>query len=119
KRVGEAEVKHVLHWLLAKVMVDAENSRLGKSGVQDRIEGLRRGKITPERLLDNHTGIVDDACLPQSFDDGAEHAGWDCQVVQWALSGTECLTQFCISCLVVVVSRDVLEQRAQLRECVL
>src|SRR5947209_1074913 len=104
KRVGKAEVENVLDRLFAKVMVDAEDSRLGKNGVQDLIQGLGRGKVTSERLLDDYTSIFSDACFSQPLHYWAKHAGRDCQVVQGVLRGTEHLTQFCIGCLIVIAT---------------
>ena len=110
KRVGKAEVENVLDRLFAKVMVDAEDSRLGKNGVQDLIQGLGRGKVTSERLLDDYTSIFSNACFSQSLHYGSKHTRRDGQVVQGLLRGTECLTQFCIGCLIVIVTGDVLKQ---------
>src|SRR5256714_12996910 len=110
KRVGKAEVKNVLDRLFAKVMVDAEDGRLGKNGVQDLIQGPGRGKVTPERLLDDYAGIFSDACFSQSLHYGSKHTRRDGQVVQGLLRGTECLTQFCIGCLIAIVTADELNQ---------
>src|SRR5436305_47788 len=67
KRVGKAEVENVLDRLFAKVMVDAKDGRFGKNGVQDLIQRPGRGKVTAERLLDNHAGIAGNACVSESL----------------------------------------------------
>ena len=52
ERVGEAEVEQVLHRLLAEVVIDAEDRRLGEHLVQRLVERARRGEVAAERLLD-------------------------------------------------------------------
>ena len=53
KGVGEAEDKQVFHRLLAEVMVDAKNRRLGEDAVQRRVERTGRGQVMTEGLLQN------------------------------------------------------------------
>src|SRR5579884_2928719 len=57
ERVCEAEVKQVLHRLLAEVVIDPEDARLGEIGMQGAVEALRRGEITPEGFLENDASI--------------------------------------------------------------
>src|SRR5690349_21368939 len=56
--VFEAKEDHRVDRALAQIMVDAKNRLLVEGGKQGAIQLLRRSKVVPERLLDNHTGVV-------------------------------------------------------------
>src|SRR5690242_8622384 len=64
KRVGEAGVEQILDRFLAEVVVDAEDGRFGEDGVQDLVEGLSRGEIASEGLLDDDARDWGSAALP-------------------------------------------------------
>ena len=58
--VGETERHHVLHGLLAEVVVDAEDLRLVEDRQHAPVQLLRLRKRASERLLDDdaHVGIL-------------------------------------------------------------
>ena len=56
--VGKAEEQHVIHRRLAQIMINSKDGRLIESFEQDVIEGLGRGKVAAERLLNDHAGIA-------------------------------------------------------------
>ncbi len=58
ERVGKAEIKQVLHRLLAQIVVDAEHRGLGKHFVQRAVERLRRGKVAAEGLFDDDPRVL-------------------------------------------------------------
>ncbi len=49
--VGEPQRGHVLHGLLAEVVIDPEDFLLGEPALEDLVQLLRRGEVVPERLL--------------------------------------------------------------------
>ena len=116
ERVGKAEVEQVLDRFFTEVMVDAEDGRFGKDGMQDLVQSLSRGEIAAKGLLHDHASIVGEARLPQPFDDGVELVGGDCQIEQRLPGGTKRVTQFYIGRLVTIVTGDILEQRAEFFE---
>ena len=56
QRVGEAQHHEVLHRLLAEVVVDAEDRRLGEHRADLVVDRPRRREIAPDRLLEHHPG---------------------------------------------------------------
>ena len=52
--VREAERQHVLHGLLAEVVVDPEDLVLAEVAEELLVQPPRRGEVEPERLLDDH-----------------------------------------------------------------
>ena len=58
ERVGEAEVEQVLDRLLAEVVVDAEDRRLGEHLVDRRVQCPRRREVASERLLEDDPRAV-------------------------------------------------------------
>src|SRR5436190_18520302 len=66
-RVGEAQYQHVLHGLLAQVVIDAEDLVLGEEAEDELIEMRCRFEITPERLLDDNPdpGALADVFRPR------------------------------------------------------
>ena len=51
KGIGEAEIEQVLHRLLAKEVVDAENRRFLEYGAEHPVQGLGRCQVMSERLF--------------------------------------------------------------------
>ena len=57
-RVGKAEEQHVMHRLLAEIMVNAKNRVLVEGLEQDGIECLGRGQVAAERFFNDDPRIV-------------------------------------------------------------
>ena len=55
--VGEADDHQILDGLFPQIMVDSENLRFIKNTSRHRIDVLSRGKVTPDRLLYDNSGI--------------------------------------------------------------
>src|SRR5262249_43482380 len=53
--IGETEDQHVVHWTLAKVVVDPEDRCLAEDRVQHPVQLLRRRQVMPEGFFDNHS----------------------------------------------------------------
>src|SRR5207247_1781879 len=115
-RVGEAEEQQVLDWLLAQVVVDAEDGGLGEVAVQRGVQLACGGEVVPERLLDDHPGVPGGGDPGQAPGHRLEQAGRDGQVVQRPLGLAHRLFQPLVGGRVGVVAVDVPEQRHQPRE---
>ena len=73
QRVGEAEHEEVLDGLLAEVVVDAEDVRLGEHLVEHDVELVGRAQVAPERLLDDDAAAFVEPDGRQRLGDGREH----------------------------------------------
>ena len=82
ERVGEAEVEQVLDRLLAEVMVDPEDRRLGEHAVDGRVQGNCARQITPEWLLENDPGALRTARCLEVGDDLTKQGRRNREVVQ-------------------------------------
>ncbi len=105
--VREPEVQDVLDRLLAEVVVDAEDARLGEHRVQDPVQLLRRRQVPAEGLLDDDPPVRRDAGRAETLDDGREQARGDGEVAGGPLRVAERLLQRRERLWVLVVAVDV------------
>ena len=115
--VREPQRQHVLHGLLAEVVVDPEDLLLAEPAMQELAQAVRRGRVVPERLLDDDARpalvILPLADLP---DARLERLRRDRQVVD-AVAGKplarlelgEDAVQVVLGALVCEVRRDIAE----------
>ncbi len=109
KGVREAEVDDVLRRLLAEVVVDAKDVRLGKDRVEHPVELLRRLEVAPERLLHDHAGILRASGRPEAFHHRFEQARRNREVVARVLRVTHRLLQRLERRRVRVVAVDIFQ----------
>ncbi len=81
ERVREPEIEDVLDGFLPEVMIDAEDSLLGKRRVQRLIQGARRGQIATKWLLDDHARVFHRTRQVQALNHARKGARWDREVV--------------------------------------
>ena len=117
KRIGEAKIHEIQDRLLAKVVVDAENGRLGKIAMERAIQLLGGSEVAAERLFHNDTGIARAIGSGQSRGNHLEHARRNRQVMQRAPGGAQRRSQLGKSRGVSIVAVNVLQERGKLREC--
>jgi len=80
--VGEAEVKEVLHRLLAQVVIDPEHGVLVEDLVDGPIQRPGRGQVPSERLLHDQPGPVAHPQPPQALDHGGKQTRRNGEVVK-------------------------------------
>src|SRR6185437_4895323 len=111
--VGKAEEKQILHGFLAKVMVNAEDSRFGKDRVQYSVQFSCGGKVVPERLFDNDARILSTARFSERFDNIAKQAWRNGQVMRRPGRSTKRFMQLFEGRGIQIVAIDVLKQLRQ------
>jgi hypothetical protein len=111
--VGEPVVQEILHRLLAEVVIDPEDGRLGKELVQRAIERLSGGEVAAERLLHDDAPVDGGTHPSQTGDYGGEEAGRDCQIKERPLAADQRIPQSLVGARILVVSPDKAEQPAQ------
>src|SRR5882724_6382660 len=115
--VREAEDEEVLDRLLPEVVVDAIDARLVEDLVQRLVEGLRRGEIPAERLLDDDARIAGAARSPEPPDHRLEQARRDGEIVERAFRAAERSAQRLERGRIAVVAAHVAKPFAKPREC--
>src|SRR5438445_5616136 len=115
--VREAEDEEVLDRLLPEVVVDAEDARLVEDLVQRLVEGLRRGEIPAERLLDDDARVAGAARSPEPPDHRLEQARRDGEIVERALRRAELSAERLERGRIAVVAAHVAKPLAESRKC--
>jgi len=72
ERIGEAEVKEILHRLFAKEVGRSERWRLGKELAEQAVKGQRRGESRPKGFSMTTRASSGAAAFRQPFDYGLE-----------------------------------------------
>ena len=85
ERIREPEVEDVLDLFLPEEVVDPVDGRFREHGVDDLVELDRARQVAAERLLDDDSGVLGRAELPQRLDHLAEQARRDREVVRRCL----------------------------------
>src|SRR5579859_287195 len=114
KSVGKSEIQDVLHRLLAKEMIDAKKSRIGKRFVEHCIESPGRSEVTTEWLFHDHTAVRGAPCTRQTGRDRSKQLRWDREIEQRPLGGPERLHQTLERSQLTVVDCHVHEPCGQL-----
>ena len=119
ERVGEAEVEQVLNRLLAEIVVDPEDGRLGEDLVDRGVQGDGACQVAPEWLLEDDPRAGGGAGGRQVRDHLPEERGRDGQVVKGMPRVSELASQRVEGLDVVVRTlhvaqprREVLDRRA-------
>jgi hypothetical protein len=102
-----------LHRLLAQIMVNAKDRRLGEKLQQRRVQRACRGQIAPERLLHHESCAVRGPRTAEQINHDRKHGRRNGEVIKRSLRGAQRLFQCFEGRRLAVVAVDVLQQCRQ------
>src|ERR1700760_3000392 len=108
--VVEPEEDQVLDCVLAKVVIDAEDSLLVENLAYDRVQRHRRFQVMSKRLLDDDTRTVGAAGLLQLLQHLAEEAWRYRKIVQRMLCGPQLLAHLSEGRNITIVAVHISQQ---------
>ncbi len=118
ERVGKAEIQQTLHRLLAEVVIDPKDARLGKALEQDLVERFRGLQVPPEGLLDHHPHPRGHR-VTEVLDDHRKNTRRNRKVIQRTLSVAQRLAQRVERGALAIVAVHILQQAEEARDHVL